>query len=77
MLSYPTLEVNSATRIGALRLPLEVYLLILVLGVSVGHCGLVDDVFSVAVTRDLPAGALTGLPTRPFAAGTQGSAPST
>ena len=36
MLSYPSLEVNGATRVGALRLPLEVYLL-LGLGVVVGH----------------------------------------
>ena len=60
MLSYPSLEVNGATRVGALRLPLEVYLL-LGLGVSVGHCGLVDDIFGVAVTRGLPAGPLNGL----------------
>ena len=50
MLSYPTLEVNSATCIDALRLPLEVYFSILVLGVVVGHCGSVDDIFGVAVT---------------------------
>ena len=76
MLSYPSFKVNGATRVGALRLPLEVYLL-LGLGVSVGHCGLVDDIFGVAVTRGLPAGPLNGLPTGPFAAGTQSSAPST
>ena len=41
---------NSAPSVGALRLPLEVYLPILILGVSIGHCGSVNDIFGVAVT---------------------------
>ena len=50
MLSYSTLEVHSAACIDALGLPLEVYLSILVLGVSIGHCGSIDDILSIAVT---------------------------
>ena len=41
MLSYPAFQVNSAPRVGALRLPLEVDLSILILGVST-----VNDVYS-------------------------------
>ena len=71
MLVYSALQVNGAPHVGALRLPLEVDLLVLVLvlGVNIGHRSTVDDVFGVAVTRNLPAGALTGLYTWPFATG--------
>ena len=50
MLGYSTLKVNGATCIDVLGLPLEVYLSILVLGVSIGHCGSIDDILSIAVT---------------------------
>ena len=71
MLVHPALEVDSAPHVGALRLPLEVDFLVLVsvLGVSIGHRSTVDDVFGIAVTRNLPAGTLTGLHTWPFATG--------
>ena len=43
MLCYPAFQVNSAPRVGAFRLPLEVNLL--TLGVLVGHFSSVDDIF--------------------------------
>ena len=50
MLCYPAFQVDSAPRVGALRLPLEVDLSILILGVSIGHRSSVNDVFGIAVT---------------------------
>ena len=38
MLSYPAFQVDGAPSVGTFRLPFEVYLPILVLGVSIGHC---------------------------------------
>ena len=50
MLSYPAFQVDGGPSVGAFRLPLEVNLPILILGVSIGHCGAVNDVFSIAMT---------------------------
>ena len=48
MLGYPTFQVDGAPNVGALKFPLEINLL--TLGVLVGHCCAVDDVFSIAMT---------------------------
>ena len=56
MLSYPAFQVDGGPSVGAFRLPFEVDLTILVLGVLVGHLSPVNDVYCVAVTRVLPAG---------------------
>ena len=48
MLGYPAFQVDGAPSVGTFRLPLEVNLS--TLGVSVGHCSAVHDIFSIAVT---------------------------
>ena len=45
MLSYPAFQVDGGPGVGAFRLPFEVDLTILVLGVLVGHLSPVNDVY--------------------------------
>ena len=62
MLSDPFLEVDGASSVEALRLPLEVDFLTRD-GVLVGHLTTVNNVFRVAMPRSFPTPlTLTGLP---------------
>ena len=72
MLSDPFLEVDGASSVEALRLPLEVDFLTRD-GVLVGHLPTVNNVLGVAMTLSFPTTlTLTGLPAGLFGAGPQG-----